>query len=30
MPTYVTLKDVIKRRGSGQEDVFLVTQLEKL
>ncbi|MFC7337597.1 UTP--glucose-1-phosphate uridylyltransferase [Haloferula chungangensis] len=30
MPTYVTLKDVKKRWGSGQEDVFPVTQFEKL
>jgi hypothetical protein len=30
MPTYVTLKDVKKRWGRGQEDVFPVTQFEKL
>jgi hypothetical protein len=30
MPTYVTLKDVKKRWGSGQEDVYPVTQFEKL
>jgi hypothetical protein len=30
MPTYVTLKDVKKRWGHGQEDVFMVTQFEKL
>jgi hypothetical protein len=30
MPTYVTLKDVKKRWGKGQEDVFPVTQFEKL
>jgi hypothetical protein len=30
MPTYVTLKDVKKRWGHGQEDVFPVTQFEKL
>ena len=30
MPTYVTLKDVKKRWGHGQEDVFPVTQWEKL
>ncbi len=30
MPTYVTLKDVKKRWGYGQEDVFPVTQFEKL
>ncbi|MEP4077852.1 UTP--glucose-1-phosphate uridylyltransferase [Haloferula sp.] len=30
MPTYVTLKDVKKRWGSGQEDVFPITQFEKL
>ncbi|MGE9269770.1 MAG: UTP--glucose-1-phosphate uridylyltransferase, partial [Verrucomicrobiales bacterium] len=30
MPTYVTLKDVKKRWGSGQEDIFPVTQFEKL
>jgi hypothetical protein len=30
MPTYVTLKDVKKRWGQGQEDVFPVTQFEKL
>ncbi len=30
MPTYVTLKDVKKRWGHGQEDVFPVSQFEKL
>jgi hypothetical protein len=30
MPTYVTIKDVKKRWGHGQEDVFPVTQWEKL
>jgi hypothetical protein len=30
MPTYVTLKDVKKRWGYGQEDVFPVAQFEKL
>jgi len=30
MPTYVTLKDVKKRWGRGQEDVFPVAQFEKL
>jgi len=30
MPSYVTLKDVKKRWGKGQEDVFPVTQVEKL
>jgi len=30
MPTYVTLKDVKKRWGHGQEDVFPVTQFERL
>ena len=30
MPTYVTLKDVKKRWGRGQEDIFPVTQFEKL
>jgi hypothetical protein len=30
MPTYVTLKEVKKRWGKGQEDVFPVTQFEKL
>ncbi len=30
MPTYVTIKDVKKRRGHGQEDTFPVTQWEKL
>ncbi len=30
MPTYITLKDVKKRWGHGQEDVFPVTQYEKL
>ncbi|HNX04500.1 MAG TPA: UTP--glucose-1-phosphate uridylyltransferase [Opitutales bacterium] len=30
MPTYVTLKDVKKRWGQGQEDIFPLTQFEKL
>ncbi len=30
MPTYVTLKEVKRRWGHGQEDVFPVTQWEKL
>ncbi|MGA3322982.1 MAG: UTP--glucose-1-phosphate uridylyltransferase [Terriglobia bacterium] len=30
MPTYITLKDVKKRWGKGQEDVLPVTQFEKL
>ena len=30
VPTYVTLKDVKKRWGHGQEDVFPVCQFEKL
>jgi hypothetical protein len=30
MPTYITLKDVKKRWGKGQEDVFPVAQFEKL
>ncbi len=30
MPTYVTLKEVMKRWGRGQEDIFPVTQFEKL
>jgi hypothetical protein len=30
LPTYVTLKDVKKRWGHGQEDIFPVTQFEKL
>ncbi|MBX3420505.1 MAG: UTP--glucose-1-phosphate uridylyltransferase [Pirellulaceae bacterium] len=30
MPTYITLKDVKKRWGNGQEDVFPVTQFERL
>ena len=30
MPTYVTLKDVKKRWGRGQEDIFPVAQFEKL
>jgi hypothetical protein len=30
MQTYITLKDVKKRWGHGQEDVFPVTQWEKL
>lgn len=30
MPTYITIKDVKKRWGKGQEDVFPVAQYEKL
>jgi hypothetical protein len=30
MPTYVTIKDVKKRWGKGQEDVFPITQFERL
>jgi hypothetical protein len=30
MPTYITLKDVKKRWGQGQEDVYPVCQFEKL
>lgn len=30
MPTYITLKDVKKRWGQGQEDVYPVAQYEKL
>ncbi len=30
MPTYITVKDVKKRWGHGQEDVFPVAQFEKL
>lgn len=30
LPTYITLKDVKKRWGNGQEDVFPVAQFEKL
>lgn len=30
MPTYVTIKEVKKRWGQGQEDVLPVTQFEKL
>jgi hypothetical protein len=30
MPTYITLKDVKKRWGQGQEDIFPVSQFEKL
>ena len=30
MPTYITLKDVKKRWGRGQEDIFPVCQFEKL
>lgn len=30
LPTYLTLKDVKKRWGHGQEDIFPVTQFEKL
>ena len=30
MSTYITIKDVKKRWGKGQEDIFPVTQFEKL
>jgi hypothetical protein len=30
MPTYITLKDVKKRWGKGQEDIFPVAQFERL
>jgi len=30
MPTYVTIKDVKKRWGNGQEDIYPVMQFEKL
>jgi hypothetical protein len=30
MPTYVTLKDVKKRWGKGQEDIYPIAQFEKL
>ena len=30
MPTYVTIKEVKKRWGKGQEDIYPVTQFEKL
>jgi hypothetical protein len=30
MPTYIALKDVKKRWGHGQEDIFPVSQFEKL
>jgi hypothetical protein len=30
IPTYITLKDVKKRWGHGQEDIFPVSQFEKL
>ena len=30
MPTYITIKEVKKRWGQGQEDIFPVTQFEKL
>ena len=30
MPTYITLKDVKKRWGKGQEDIYPLTQWEKL
>src|SRR5262249_37319976 len=30
MPTYITLKEVKKRWGHGQEDIFPVTQFEQL
>jgi len=30
VPTYITIKDVKKRWGHGQEDIFPVAQFEKL
>ena len=30
LPTYITLKEVKRRWGNAQEDVFVVTQFEKL
>jgi UDP-N-acetylglucosamine pyrophosphorylase len=30
MPTYITLKEVKKRWGKGQEDIYPITQFEKL
>lgn len=30
MPSYITLKDVKRRWGKGQEDIFPITQFEKL
>ena len=30
VPTYITIKDVKKRWGEGQEDIFPITQFEKL
>jgi hypothetical protein len=30
MPTYITIKDVKKRWGKGQEDIFPVAQFEKI
>src|SRR4029079_14331767 len=30
MPTYITLKDVKKRWGQGQEDIYPVAQFERL
>ena len=30
LPTYITIKDVKKRWGHGQEDTFPVSQFEKL
>jgi hypothetical protein len=30
MPTYITIKDVKKRWGKGQEDIYPLTQFEKL
>jgi UTP--glucose-1-phosphate uridylyltransferase len=30
MPTYITIKDVKKRWGHGQEDIYPITQFEKL
>ena len=30
LPTYITLKEVKKRWGNGQEDIYPVAQFEKL
>jgi hypothetical protein len=30
LPTYITIKEVKKRWGHGQEDIYPVTQFEKL
>jgi hypothetical protein len=30
MPTYITIKDVKKRWGRGQEDIYPVSQFEKI